>query len=366
MPTSLFTVARADLRNARFESKDTPALQPGEVRLKVDSFALTANNITYAAFGEAMRYWDFFPCEDSSRGCIPVWGFGEVLASRVDGITEGERFYGFLPMANQVTLRPVKVNEAGFMDGSSHREGLAAVYNHYTRCSTDPGYRADQEAQLALLRPCSPPPFLIDDFLGDAGILRRRRGGHVERVQQDRLGDGLLHVATAVDGPAPRLVGLTSASNLAYTTGLGLYDQVCTYDQVGLLPADQATVYVDYSGSTTLRSAVHHHFADQLRHSCAVGGTHWETLGAGSGLPGPRPILFFAPAQVKKRMAEWGPAGLAQRLAASWQAFMLPVNDPVAPWLSVVRGQGPDAVMKAYLDQLDGRVPAVEGLVLSL
>ena len=366
MPTSLFTVARADLRNARFESKDTPALQPGEVRLKVDSFALTANNITYAAFGEAMRYWDFFPCEDSSRGCIPVWGFGEVLASRVDGITEGERFYGFLPMANQVTLRPVKVNEAGFMDGSSHREGLAAVYNHYTRCSTDPGYRADQEAQLALLRPLFTTAFLIDDFLGEAAFFGADAVVMSSASSKTAWATAFCMSQRRLTGHSPRLVGLTSASNLAYTTGLGLYDQVCTYDQVGLLPAEQATVYVDYSGSTTLRSAVHHHFADQLRHSCAVGGTHWETLGAGSGLPGPRPTLFFAPAQVKKRMAEWGPAGLAQRLAASWQAFMLPVNDPVAPWLSVVRGQGPDAVMKAYLDQLDGRVPAVEGLVLSL
>ena len=24
------------------------------------------------------------------------------------------------------------------------------------------------------------------------------------------------------------------------------------------------------------------------------------------GLPGPRPVLFFAPAQVKKRSADWG------------------------------------------------------------
>jgi len=46
-------------------------LQPGQARLHIDHFALTANNITYAAFGEAMGYWQFFPAS-SGWGCIPV------------------------------------------------------------------------------------------------------------------------------------------------------------------------------------------------------------------------------------------------------------------------------------------------------
>ena len=33
----------------------------GEVILKIDRCALTTNNITYAAYGNSMNYWGFFP-----------------------------------------------------------------------------------------------------------------------------------------------------------------------------------------------------------------------------------------------------------------------------------------------------------------
>ena len=45
------------------------------MRLAIVSFALTANNITYAAFGDAMNYWQFFPVpgdDGAAWGCIPV------------------------------------------------------------------------------------------------------------------------------------------------------------------------------------------------------------------------------------------------------------------------------------------------------
>ena len=51
-----FCVERDDLHTTRLLSDpDAPsarALVEGEVRLRVQSFALTANNITYAAFGD--------------------------------------------------------------------------------------------------------------------------------------------------------------------------------------------------------------------------------------------------------------------------------------------------------------------------
>lgn len=43
-------------------------LQTGEVLLSIDTFAITTNNITYAAFGESMHYWDFFPTQ------VEGWG----------------------------------------------------------------------------------------------------------------------------------------------------------------------------------------------------------------------------------------------------------------------------------------------------
>ena len=41
----------------------------------IDAFALTANNVTYAAFGgPPMNYWHFFPADDPAYGRVPVWG----------------------------------------------------------------------------------------------------------------------------------------------------------------------------------------------------------------------------------------------------------------------------------------------------
>ena len=80
--------------------------------------------------------------------------------------------------------------------------------------------------------------------------------------------------------------------------------------------------------------------SDQLAYSCSVGGTHWEALGGGKGLPGPRPVLFFAPAQIKKRVAEWGArlASAPGRRRGRLSSRASPIGD--RPWLRVVAATG--------------------------
>ena len=49
---------------AEMRSISQPAqveIELGEVLLSIDAFAFTANNVTYAMFGDAMNYWQFFP-----------------------------------------------------------------------------------------------------------------------------------------------------------------------------------------------------------------------------------------------------------------------------------------------------------------
>ena len=66
----------------------------------------------------------------------------------------------------------------------------------------------------------------------------------------------------------------------------------------------------------------------RLAYSCSIGGTHVEQLGGAKDLPSPRATLFFAPAQVKKRNADWGPAEFGQRLVAAWHAFRAQAANP--------------------------------------
>lgn len=363
--TTTFVVERKTFGNTHWVHAEPTPLAEGAVRMAIDAFALTSNNITYAAFGDAMNYWDFFPTADSATGCIPVWGFANVVASRCDGLEVGERLYGYFPIADSVVLAPARVNAAGFSDGATHRRELHPVYNQYLRCSADPGYVAAHEAEQALLRPLFVTSFLIDDFLADNGFFGGRAVILSSASSKTAYGTAFcLSQRRGADGL--KVIGLTSTANLAFTKGLGCYDEVLTYDAVATLSADLPTVYVDFSGSVGLRGEIHRHFGDRLAYSCSVGGTHWEKLGSGKGLPGPRPTLFFAPAQIKKRNADWGAAGLQQRLAEAWAGFMQPVTAAQKPWLCVVRGEGKSAIESTYAALLAGRIDPAEGHMLSV
>ena len=165
--TCTFIVDRQHLSQTQWRRSAPVPLVEGEVRMKIDAFALTSNNITYAAFGDTMNYWGFFPTGDAVTGCIPVWGFANVIESRCEGVRVGERIYGYYPIASDVVLQPVRVRETGFIDGAAHRRDLHGAYNQYIRCDTDPGYIAARESEQAVLRPRFTTSFLIDDFLAD-------------------------------------------------------------------------------------------------------------------------------------------------------------------------------------------------------
>ena len=133
------------------------------------------------------------------------------------------------------------------------------------------------------------------------------------------------------------------------------------------LSPEVAAVYVDMSGDAALRATIHGHWQDRLAYSCSVGGTHWEGLGSGKGLAGPRPVLFFAPAQGKKRVSRLGAARVS-RIASprAWSAFLARARDPARPWLQVVAGRGREAIESTYSALLDGKVPANEGRILAV
>jgi hypothetical protein len=359
--TATLVVDRTDLRRTHWVSAEPTPLAEGAVRLTVDAFALTSNNITYAAFGDAMHYWDFFPTGDTATGCIPVWGFGTVVESRCAGVTMGERYYGYFPMATDLVLEPVRVNASGFRDGAEHRRELYAVYNHYTRCSADSGYRVEREAEQALLRPLFITSFLVDDFLADNGFFGARTVVLSSASSKTAYGTAFCLAQRRGDSDAVKITGLTSVGNMGFTQGLGCYDEVLCYEEVAKLPDDVPTVYVDFSGSKAVRQSVHTHFRDRLMYSCSVGGTHWDSLGSGRDLAGPRPILFFAPSQVKKRTTDWGAVALQNRIDAAWSAFMVPVTDAHHPWLNVVRGHGPAAIKRTYEALIAGTVPPDRG-----
>jgi hypothetical protein len=352
-----FLVKRKDLRECRIADSVTPEIEPGQALLRVASFGLTANNITYAVMGEAMSYWDFFPAADG-WGRVPMWGFAEVERSEAEGVEPGTRVYGYLPPSSHLVVTPAEADERGFVDGSPHRAALPSAYHRYLASAGDPFYRPGTEDIQMLLRPLFFTSFLIDDQLADEGLTGR--GPVVISSASSKTAIAAAFLLAQRDGV--ELIGLTSPRSTEFVAGLGIYGRTVAYDAIESLERGPAT-FVDIAGDGAVRHAVHSHYGDELVHSMAVGVTHWEELGAGAGaLPGPAPVLFFAPDRVVKRSKDWGRTGLEQRVADAWHPFC----EWIDGWLEVTRSEGFEGVRSAYLDVLEGRVDPRHARVISL
>ncbi len=351
-----FLVSRTAPDVVRFLEADLPIADDGEIVVGIDHFALTANNITYVMFGDRLRYWEFFPAPEG-WGRMPVWGFADVIESRHPDVAVGERIFGFFPPSTHLSLTPDRVSVGMFTDAAVHRANLPPVYNSYTRVAADPTYDADDEGRIAVFRPLFMTSFALDDFLAEREFFGAK---HV--MVSSASSKTAVALAQRLRPRDVEVVGVTSESNLAFVTALGLYDRAVSYDRIGDVADDEPWAYVDFAGSAPIRDTVHHAFGDSLVYDCAVGGAHWADLGGAGDLPGPRPELFFAPDQVRHRMQELGPAEFMERYAAAWRAFLAGHGGALA----VVESSGPEALESIYRRMLDGAIPPSEGHVVSL
>ena len=354
-------VKRADLSDARIVSlamPDTPA--PGTCILRVDQFALTANNITYAVAPEAMGYWNFFPVDEEGFGRVPVWGFAEVIASAVEDIAVGTRLYGYLPMATHLTVEPGAVKSGGFADAAAHRQPMSPIYNAYLNVAADPTYSPDREGLISLYRPLFTTSFLLDDLhrkhsaFGSTQILLSSASS--------KTAIGLAHLLQSNRIDDVEVIGLTSPGNVDFVKGLGCYDTVFIYEDVPSIPRKLAA-FVDMAGNSDLLRAVHGHFENDLKNSCRVGLTHWHnTQPKLDNLPGPQPEFIFAPSYAQDRLAEWGGAGFNQRLGAAWASFIAMAEG----WTKIIEERGPEHTKERYLQMLKGQIDPAAGHMLSL
>jgi Protein of unknown function (DUF2855) len=355
-----FVVARNDLQQCKVietQLPDAGALPDDALLVKVTRFALTANNITYAVLGDELKYWQLFPAP-AGFGNIPVWGFGEVIASKHPMIAGGERLFGYFPMATHLVIEAADVSKRGLRDAAAHRQGVAPVYNAYARVSGDPAFTGRQGDYQALLRPLFMLSFLVDDFLAENEFYSAR--SVMLSSASSKTAFGLAHLLHRREGI--KVIGLTSASNTDFVKSLGCYHEVVTYDRATSLPADTPVAFVDMAGNSDLRERLHRHFGAQMKYSGRIGLTHRSSSPDEPQLPGAQPIWFFAPDQIRKRAKEWGPGGIDKRFGVAWTGFAPKLDR----WLKVTEGRGPAAVRQAYLDTLNGRVPPEFGHLLSL
>lgn len=365
-PTWQLQVNRSDLSQTRIDTgpdgSGESELGEDEVLFCIDSFAMTANNVTYAVFGDAMNYWQFFsptgPVLASEWGVVPIWGFADVEESNNPGIKTGDRYYGYWPSGSHLVARPTRITDTGFVDGATHRSELPAVYNSYNLVKNDPIYSPDNEGMQSLLRPLFTTSFFIDDLLFDNDFYDAD-----QVIVSSASSKTAFALAFCLHRRGTPVIGLTSPGNTEFVKGLGWYDEVLTYDDVKTsgCPALQVpSVYVDMSGDSTVRSDIHTNAAN-LRFDLMVGATHWSSPPGDPNLPGPTPEFFFAPTQIAKRAQDWGPVGTASRTAESWDPFI----DEVANLLSIESRSGAEACQAAYLAALDGSADPSVGVIIT-
>jgi hypothetical protein len=355
MPGSwTFAVARNDLTKTLVVDGPVPDLSDGEALLRVDRVGVTANNVTYAILGDAMRYWEFFPPEPRGLGrewgLGPLWGFAEVVGATVPGVEAGQRVYGYLPPAGHLVVRPSRVDETGFRDASEHRAALPSPYNSYRLTTGDPAYKEADEDLLILYRPLFFTSFMLADQLVDSGF-----HGASALVFSSASSKTAYAAAYELRGQGPRLIGLTSPGNVGFTESLGCYDDVVSYADIATLDAGP-TVYLDLSGAQETRVALREHLGEHLVRDIAVGLTN-QVPNMDSATE-----FFFAPVQMRKRTVDWGRDGLDKRFSDAWSRFA----DVVRGWVEVRVGQGPDALQAAWHDVLAGRTPPNIGHVVQL
>lgn len=332
----ILTVNRRDITDIAPTEQPEAPLGAGAARLAVEGFALTANNVTYAASGEAIGYWRFYPSPVEGRGIVPVWGTARVVASRAEALAEGTRLYGFLPMAERFDIHP-RAAGGSIVDAAPHRAELPPIYNRYHPLSTTP---SDEDDWRAVLQPLLATSWLLADWLEEEGWFGAEQVIIGSASSKTGLGLGLFVKARA---GAPRVVGLTSARNLGFVQATGACDEVLSYDRIEDIPL-RPSVYVDMAGDTGVKRRLHAHLGDALRHSSAVGMSHWDRFEPRADLPGPKPVFFFAPARAEKRRADWGAAELDARITAGWRQ----VAQAARGWMRLERHPGLDAAQPVW------------------
>lgn len=366
---AVFEVDRDDYARHRTVEVPEAELLPlgeGEIRVRVDRFAFTANNITYAVAGDMLGYWQFFPASSAGAdtgdrwGVIPVWAFGDVVESRCEDVPLGDRLYGYFPPATSVVMTPTRVAPGSLVDGVAHRQSLPPLYNRYRRVLAEPGYDRAHDEATALLGPLHLTSYALRHRLAAQDHHGAEQVVIVSASSKTSL--GLAFALSQGDrAGAPAVVGLTSSGNADFVRGTRLYDEVVTYDAIGESLADRPTLVVDMSGDAAVAAAMRERLGDHLVFTLSVGMTHWQGTGdpGGSGGAGE---FFFAPSYLLEMMKELGPGELDRASTA----FLREAADATSGWMSIDRRTGLAGLAEVYGDVLDGTLPPSAGVVVEL
>lgn len=340
-----FLVARDDISRTSISERPFAQLGDGEVLLELESFGLSANNITYATLGDAMGYWKFFPAP-AGLGSVPVWGYASVVETNAPDVEIGERYFGYYPLSTHLVATPTRVSAGGFVDGAPHRAELPAVYQRYMRVSEESVAGGPEEDQQSLWRPLFTTSFGVADFIGENEAFGASTAVLTSASSKTALASAfcLRHAGSALE-----LVGLTSPGNVEFCEKTKYFDRVVSYDDLTEL-GDSPTVVIDFAGNDQILDGIADAAGDQLQRTVIVGVTHWQDRESSLTGLGPGREFFFLPTWIERRREDWGPTEFIERSEKAWESFAPTVSD----WLQIERHTGFDSIAEAYRSVLSG------------
>ncbi len=359
----IFIVHRRDITRSDFLSVAPVSPEPGEILLKIEKFGLTSNNVTYAALGDSLPYFKFFPIADNPRAeewaCPPVWGIGQIVASATPDLQEGAYVYGFFPAANYITIKPTAVTTSGFRVDRPGIPPSFGLYNLYSLNQGDPYYKADQEDLMVVLRPVFLTGLLLADYLEVSDF--QQAEAVIISSAASKTSYGL--AAALADKKRCEIIGLASANSQPSAEAMQVYDRVVRYDAITELSQNLTAVYVDIAGSVAVRDELADQLGAGLKLVLAVGMTHWQegNYSFPQSNPAIKSEVFFAPGWAARRQKEVG-GNFFSQLYSGWQAQMALAGQ----YFKVVPATGKTAVSQAFADVAQGRLKPEEALVLSL
>ena len=360
-------INKENLSNINIETQSLN-LQENEVLLEIDSFGLSANNITYAVLGQSFGYWGFFPTNEPEQyGVIPVWGFANVAASNNPDIAVGKRVFGYLPFASHVVVQPKHVDSTGFFDAHSQRKSISPVYDHYVFCDTDTGYQLANESWQITYRPLFMTSFVLSTFV--ASQYSHARNVFITSASSKTAYGTAMLLKQQLAGQSCKIVGLSSSANIDFVNELGCYDEIVNYDDIETYmaqlnsssthTAEQDTqVILDFAGNKNTLHSLQKGLQDYQVSTQLIGAT--DVNGRNTSDVNTSGEVFFAPSQVKLRQDEWGKAEFFAKYQNAWETFLRAIK----PHIQEINVEGFENMSNQYLSALQGNINPRQMLIL--
>lgn len=337
-------------------------LAADEIKVKIDLFSFTSNNITYAVSGAIIRYWEFFPPvgkQTEGWGVIPVWGFADVVESKADGIPVGDRIFGYFPPASHLKMKAGHITAKRFIDVTEHRSTLPPTYNLYRRVLSEPNYDQKLDRDRALFYPLYITSFCLWDSLQENSWFGAEQIIILSASSKTSIG---LAYGLHSDDTAPKTIGITSERNRDAVVKLGLYTEVYTYEQLADVDRKTPSVIVDMSGNNAVLVDLHKRLGDLMKFTFKVGLTHWKESNPNEGIIRERSKFFFAPSHIQKRIEDWGASEFDQKTSQ----FIVDAVATTKTWLQYKTLDGLADLAEVYPTVCNGTLAADQGLIVSM